>query len=191
MQISPHATQVLTELSNGDESAAQRLLPLVYEELRALAGSHFRRQRPDHTLQPTALVHEAFVRLIDQTNARWNDRAHFFAVAATAMRQILTDHARRRNAEKRGGEWDRVCLDEVVEKPQTTQEFDIVALDSVLTQLQALDERKHRVVELRYFGGLNLDEVASVMGVSKATVEREWRAARAWLSKELRQTEQS
>ena|SRR5215510_2374061 len=184
---SHEATLVLAELGQGDDSAAERLLPLVYAELRALAGSYFRRQRADHTLQPTALVHEAFVRLIDQTNAQWKDRAHFFAIAATAMRQILTDHARRHNADKRGGEWQKVSLDAAAAAPQDGEqgEIDIVALDEVLTRLQALDARKHRIVELRFFGGLSVEEVANVIGVSKTTVEGDWRSARAWLSAEL------
>ena len=185
MAASLQATQVLARINDGDASAAAQLLPLVYEELRALAGSHFKRQRPDHTLQPTALVHEAFVRLIDQTNAQWNDRAHFFAVAATAMRQILTDHARRRMADKRGGDWERVTLDQTVAASDDHEQIDLVALDEVLTRLAAMDARKHRIVELRFFGGLSVDDVARVLGVSKTTVEGDWRAARAWLSHEL------
>lgn len=178
------ATRVLAELREGDASAAERLLPLVYDQLRAVAGSYFRRQSADHTLQPTALVHEAFVRLIDQADAAWTDRAHFFAVAATAMRQILTDHARRRRSLKRGGDRARLTLDAAVE-PVTHREIDLIALDEALTRLAALDERKHRVVELRYFGGLTVEEVARVINVSKTTVENEWRAARAWLNVEL------
>jgi RNA polymerase sigma-70 factor, ECF subfamily len=159
----------------------------VYAELRALAGSYFRHQRSDHTLQPTALVHEAFVRLIDQSNAQWNDRAHFFAVAATAMRQILTDHARRHNADKRGGDWQKVSLDAAAAAPNSSDqgEIDIVALDEALTRLQSLDARKHRIVELRFFGGLSVDDVAKLLSVSKTTVEGDWRSARAWLSAEL------
>ena len=182
---------MLAELGQGDDSAAQRLLPLVYAELRALAGSHFRHQRADHTLQPTALVHEAFVRLIDQTNAQWNDRTHFFAVAATAMRQILTDHARRHNAEKRGGEWRKVCLDDAAagaaapQRSNASVEIDIIALDEALNQLQALDRRKHHIVELRFFGGLSIEDVANLIGVSTTTVENEWRSARAWLNSQL------
>lgn len=178
------ATQVLTELGRGDASAAQRLLPLVYDELRALAGGYLRRQPANHTLQPTALVHEAFVRLVDQTSVEWNDRAHFFAVAATAMRQILTDHARRRRAAKRGGNLQRVTLDAAV-TPRAEAQIDLVALDDALSQLVALDERKHRVVVMRFFGGLAVEDVARVLGVSKTTVESDWRAARAWLSVRL------
>lgn len=178
------ATQTLTELCGGDVSAADRLLSMVYIELRALAGSYFRRQRPDHTLQPTALVHEAFVRLIDQTNIQWKDRAHFFAVAATAMRQILTDHARRSHAAKRGGDWEQVALDDAV-KPSDGNQIDLITLDDALTRLSEFDPRKHRIVELRFFGSLAVEEVARVMEVSKTTVESEWRAARAWLNYEL------
>jgi RNA polymerase sigma-70 factor, ECF subfamily len=176
----------LRQLGDGDAEAARQLLPLVYEELRALAGGHFRRQRADHTLQPTALVHEAFVRLIDHTNAHYNDRAHFFAVAATAMRQILTDHARRKKADKRGGEWDKISLDHAA-GAASSQALDIVALDDALNQLAELDPRKHRVVELRFFGGLSVDEVAQVLKVSKTTVESDWRGARAWLNAQLSQ----
>ncbi|HRP61996.1 MAG TPA: sigma-70 family RNA polymerase sigma factor [Phycisphaerales bacterium] len=179
------ATMVLKQLGSGDSAAAQRLLPLVYEELRALAGSHFRHQRADHTLQPTALVHEAFVKLIDQTHTEYNSRAHFFAVAATAMRQILTDHARRKKADKRGGEWQRVSLDDVNRQETGRGEFDVVALDEALTKLEQLDPRRHRVVELRFFGGLSVDEAAQVLGISRSTVESDWRSARAWLSVEL------
>lgn len=177
------ATMILQQLGEGDASAAERLLPLVYEELRALAGSHFRGQRANHTLQPTALVHEAFVRLIDQPDGKWNSRAHFFAVAATAMRQILTDHARRKMADKRGGGWDKVGLEQVGGAPQA--DLDVVALDEALTKLAQLDPRRHRVVELRFFGGLSMEEIAEVLGVSKTTVESDWRGARAWLASEI------
>lgn len=183
--MSNDATMVLMQLGRGDAAASERLLPLVYQELRALAASHFRYQQPDHTLQPTALVHEAFVRLIDQTHAEYNGRAHFFAVAATAMRQILTDHARRKKADKRGGEWKKVSLEAAGSKGIATSDIDIVALDEVLSKLQELDPRRHRVVELRFFGGLSVDEAAHVLGVSKTTVESDWRSARAWLSMEL------
>ena len=178
------ATQMLTELCRGDASAAERLLPLVYFELRALAGSYFRHQRPDHTLQPTALVHEAFVRLIDQTDVKWKDKTHFFAVAATATRQILTDHARRSRAAKRGGDWEQVTLDDAV-KPLDEKRIDLIALDDAMTRLSEFDRRKHRIVELRFFGSLSVEEVARFIDVSKTTVESEWRAARAWLNYEL------
>lgn len=159
-------------------------MPLVYAELRGLAGSFFRKQQPDQTLQPTALVHEAFLRLVDQTNVEWTSRAHFLAVAALAMRQILADHARRRGAAKRGGEWGRMSLDQAV-APDGGSEIDIERLDAVLSKLEALDDRRHRVVVLRFFGGLTVGEVSKVMGVSTSTVEGDWRSARAWMSMEL------
>ncbi len=177
-------TMALQAVNRGDAAAVDRLLPLVYEELRALASSYFRAQPSDHTLQPTALVHEAFVRLIDRTGVKFNDRAHFFAVAATAMRQILTDHARRARAQKRGGSWDQVSLGDVV-IPNEDKLIDAIALDDALTELERLDARQHRVVELRFFGGLDMAEIARVIGVSKATVELDWRAARAWLNVQL------
>lgn len=177
-------TQLLADIGNGDQKAAARLFPLVYDELRALAGRYFRRQNPGHTLQPTGLVHEAFLRLIDQTNAQWKDRAHFFAVAATAMRQILVNHALARNAQKRGGGRRKLALTNNWAVDEGS-EFDAVELDEALRKLAALDERKAKVVELRFFGGLTVEEVAEVLGVSKATVEGDWRMARAWLSRAL------
>jgi len=185
MSATEHATAILAQLADGDAAAAERLMPLVYEELRALAGGYFRQQRADHTLQPTALAHEAFVKLIDQTSARFNDRAHFFAVAATAMRQILTDHARRARAEKRGGERRQVNIEDVNAEAANRSQIDLLALDDALAKLERQDPRQHRVVELRFFGGLSMEEIAGVIGVSKATVELDWRAARAWLNLQL------
>ncbi len=178
------ANRALAALGEGDSGAAQRLLPMVYAELRALAGSYFRGQRADHTLQPTALVHEAFVRLIDQSGIQWKSRAHFMAVAATAMRHILTDHARRTNAVKRGGGQHRIELTDGVALAGGT-DIDLAALAEALEKLAALDARKHRIVELRFFGGLSVDEAAEVLSVSKSTIESDWRAARAWLGVEL------
>lgn len=178
------ATEALRLISDGDANAAERLLPVVYAELRALAGSYFRGQPSDHTLQPTALVHEAFVRLIDQTSIQWKSRAHFMAVAATAMRHILTDHARRSNAAKRGGGQRCIELNEGIALSSAVQ-IDLVTLEDALSKLASYDSRKHRIVELRFFGGLSVDEAAEVLGVSKSTVESDWRAARAWLSVEL------
>jgi RNA polymerase sigma factor (TIGR02999 family) len=182
------ATRELLLWASGDRAAAQRLLPLVYQELRGLAGAMFRERRPDPTLQPTALVHEAFVRLIESERVDTRDRMHFRAVAASAMRQILADHARRRRALKRGGGAARVTW---AEPPASTASgeptaVDLVQLDDALERLAALDERQHRIVELRFFAGLEVDEVATVLEVSKSTVEREWRAARAWLGVRLR-----
>lgn len=187
------ATRLLGEIGSGDGEAAKRLLPIIYSQLRALAGNYFRGQPGDHTLQATALVHEAFLRLIDQSAGAFRDRSHFFAVAAVAMRQILTDHARRVGAAKRGG--GRRRLDVAVCDPAeraggaggagAIDAIDILALDEALSELAALDSRKHRVVELRYFGGLSVEDVAEVIGVSKRTVESDWRAARAWLGARL------
>jgi RNA polymerase sigma factor (TIGR02999 family) len=180
---SANVSTVLGELAAGDASAVQRLLPLVYDELRALAAGYFRGQPQNQTLQPTALVHEAYLRMVDQT-AAWKDRAHFLAVAALALRQILADHARRRAADKRGGGWGRVTLDAAV-TPPGEPEVDLEKLDAALGKLESLDERRHRVVVLRFFGGLAVDDVAEVLGVSKTTAESDWRSARAWLSREL------
>jgi RNA polymerase sigma factor (TIGR02999 family) len=176
-----HVTETLTTLAGGDSSAASRLMPLVYDELRRLAASYFKGQPGNHTLQPTALVHEAFMRLVDQTSAQWNDRVHFFAVAATAMRQILVSHARKRNAGKRGGGRRAVRLDNTP-GPVIELDDDLIALDESLTHLAELDERKARVVEAKFFGGLNHEEIALVMGISRSTVEADWRFARAWLA---------
>ncbi len=177
-------TRLVSNLAGGDPKAAEELLPVVYHELRSLAGRYLRGQRSDHTLQPTALVHEAYLKMINQSQARWQDRAHFFAVAATAMRQILVSHAVARAAHKRGGGRARVALEgDLIGEKQP--EFDPIALDEALKRLAALDERKAKVVELRFFSGLTVDEVAEVLSVSKSTVEGDWRMARAWLSREL------
>jgi RNA polymerase sigma factor (TIGR02999 family) len=185
--MSANATEILHAMRHGDPKAAEALLPLVYEELRQLAERSFRRQRAGHTLQATALAHEAWMRLIDQTSVAYNDRRHFFAVAATAMRQILTDHARRVGAAKRGGDLARFALEDAdgAIAGDDAHALDMLALDAALTRLAALDERKHRVVELRFFGGLSMDDIAETMGVSKRTVESDWRGARAWLLREL------
>jgi RNA polymerase sigma-70 factor (ECF subfamily) len=177
-------TRLVSRAGAGDANASARLMELVYEELRALAGS-YARGRPDQTLQPTALVHEAFLRLVDVPAGEWTDRAHFFAVAATAMRQVLADQARRRGAQKRGSAWDKVTLAGVA-LPGERDELDLLALDAALSELAALDERKHRVVELRFFGGLTVEEVAELLSVSVSTVESEWRAARSWLALRLK-----
>jgi RNA polymerase sigma-70 factor, ECF subfamily len=178
------ATIMLKELRDGRPSASERLFPVVYGELRALAGSYFKGQQPSHTLQPTALVHEAYLKLIDQTSTQWTDRAHFFAVAATAMRQILIDHARAAGAAKRGGGWQRLTIDQV-EEASSLDRLDVLALDEVLTKLAKVDPRQGRVVELRFFGGLSVEETAEVLSVSSRTVELDWRMAKAWLSREL------
>lgn len=179
-------TQLLARLSAGDRQAADVLLPLVYDELRLIAERCFRRQPSGHTLQPTALVHEAYLRLADTHGTDWKDRAHFFAVAALAMRQILVNHALARAAQKRGGDRRRVAIEEgVVAAGGPPGELDILDLNASLEKLKAIDERKHRLVELRFFAGLSVEEVAEVMGLSKSTVEADWRSARAWLNLEL------
>ena len=178
-------TRILQDLSDGDDAAAGRLLPLVYDELRGLARSYFARQSPGHTLQPTALVHEAWVKLAGHDGA-WTGRAHFFAVAARAMRQVLMNHARDRNAAKRGGGCDRITLDEAVTPVAGAgREVDLLALDEALERLSHRSERQARVIELRFFGGLTIPEAAHVLGVGTTTVEDDWHFAKAWLAREL------
>ncbi len=183
--VSPHrVTQLLAEWSHGDNAALGELTPLVYEELRRLAHHFMEGQRPDHTLQTTALVDEAYLRLADQTAPSWQNRAHFFAVAARAMRQILVNYAKSSRAQKRGGGALKVELEEgVIVSPEQSQA--IVDLHEALERLGTLDSRKARVVELKYFGGLNHDEIAEVMKVSTVTVRRDWVFAKAWLYTEL------
>src|SRR5438552_9515519 len=177
-------TDLLTRWSQGDDAALPELTPLVYEELRRLAHRHVGGERPDHTLQTTALVNEAYLRLADQTNLRWQNRAHFFAVAARAMRRILVTYARSQRSQKRGGGALKVDLDEAaLVSPEESQE--IVDLHEALETLATLDSRKAQVVELKYFGGLNYDEMAAVLKISPVTVRRDWRFAKAWLYKEL------
>jgi RNA polymerase sigma factor (TIGR02999 family) len=177
-------TELLIEWSEGRREALDQLLPLVYDELRGIASRYLRREPADHTLQPTALVHEAYVRLIDQRRVRWRNRAHFYAVAAQMMRRILVDHARTRRAEKRGAGWERVPFVED-ETAAASGDVDVVALDEALQRLATFDAQQERIVELRYFGGLTIDEVAEVIGISAATVVREWTIAKAWLRAEL------
>ena len=177
-------TQLLAHWSEGDEAALGELTPLVYDELRRLAHHFMSGQRPDHTLQTTALVSEAYLRLADQTNPSWQNRAHFFAVAARAMRQILVNYAKSNSAQKRGGGALKIELDEaVLASPE--QAAEIVDLHEALERLATLDARKAHVVELKYFGGLNHDEIAEVMKVSAVTVRRDWVFAKAWLHNEL------
>ncbi len=177
-------TELLAQWSNGDNAALVVLTPLIYEELRRLAHHQMAGQRSDHTLQTTALVNEAYLRLADQTNPNWQDRAHFFAVAARAMRQIVVDYARSYQSQKRGGGALKIELDEAaLVSPGEAKE--IVELHEALEELATLDSRKAEVVELKYFGGLNYDEIAEVLKVSKITVRRDWEFARAWLHREL------
>jgi RNA polymerase sigma factor (TIGR02999 family) len=179
-----HATALLVRVNEGDVAAANELLPLVYEQLRALAGSYFRGQPADHSLQPTALVHEAYLKLVNAPSSNWQGRVHFCAVAATAMRQILHDRARRRRTAKRGGDARRVPLEQM-ETPTGGEKIDLVALDEALERLGQLAPRQARIVELRFFGGLTIAQAADVLAVSPATVENDWRVARAWLNREL------
>jgi RNA polymerase sigma factor (TIGR02999 family) len=183
--VSPHrVTQLLAQWSHGDGSALAELSPLVYEELRRLAHRHMEGQRPGHTLQTTALVNEAYLRLADQTNPSWQNRAHFFAVAARAMRQILISYARSQRAEKRGGGGLKVELDEVA-LISAEESKEIVDLHEALERLATLDSRKAQVVELKYFGGLNYEEMAEVLKISRVTVRRDWEFAKVWLYTEL------
>jgi RNA polymerase sigma factor (TIGR02999 family) len=181
---SDSVTRLLVDVRLGRRDALDRLLPLVHDELHRIAAGYMRRERADHTLQPTALVNEAYLRLVDQRDVEWRDRAHFLGVAAQLMRMILVDHARARRAAKRAGGAERVPLDETV-LVGGERDIDLLALDEALGRLAAFDAGLCRVVELRYFGGLTTRETAEVLGVSPATVEREWATARGWLRREL------
>jgi RNA polymerase sigma-70 factor (ECF subfamily) len=185
--VSAEATRLLEKAADGDEKAVSRLMPLVYDELRRIAASYLRREKPGQTLQATALVNEAYIRLISERAHNFQNRAHFLAIAALSMRQILVQRARRRNAAKRGGDPQRVALDEkwLAAAGDTPGDVDVLALDAALTRLAALDERQAKVVELRYFGGLTVEETADALGISPATVKRHWTLARAWLWREL------
>ena len=197
-------TQLLAKWRGGNEAALGELTGLVYQELRSLAQRHLRRERHNHTIQRTALVHEAFVRLVNQQSVDWQSRAHFFGLASNLMRRILVDHARARLASKRGGGLAAVSLDEITnpEEPEDTggsarasyaepahidgeTDDDVTAIDAALTRLTALDERQAKIVEMRYFGGLTIEETAQALEISDATVKREWTLARAWLKREL------
>jgi RNA polymerase sigma factor (TIGR02999 family) len=181
-------TRLLMNWSNGDSAALDELLPVVYDELRQQAERYLRREQPGHTLQATALVNEAFLRLIDQSQISWHNRAHFFGAAANLMRQILIQHARAKHAEKRGGDAQKLYLDEVTglaDNLVKEQNLDLLALDDALQQLAAVAPQQSRVVELRFFGGLSIEETATVLGISPATVKREWNMAKAWLHREI------
>ena len=178
------ATVLLKRIETGDASAAEELLPIIYGELHQVAQRFMSRENPGHTLQPTALVHEAWMKLVGQTRHQWNGRTHFLAVAAHAMRAILVDHARSRRALKRGGRRDRVVLEEAVAFYEQ-RAVDLLDLDTAMSRLAGIDQQLAQVVELRFFGGLTNDEVGKVIGVSTPTVERRWRVARAWLQKAL------
>ena len=177
-------SELLVQWKRGDQEALQSLLPLVYDELRRIANHHLQAERAGHTLQSTALVHEAYLRLVDHEPLRLDNRAHFFAVASHLMRQILVDYARKRRAAKRGGDDLTLTLDEAIALPRK-RELDLVALDDALNKLAAMDARQSRIVEMRFFGGLSIEEMADALGISSATVERHWRIARVWLFQEL------
>jgi RNA polymerase sigma factor (TIGR02999 family) len=183
------SSQVITRLlagwSRGDRAAFDQLVPVVYDELHRIAGQRLQHERPNHTLQPTALVNEAYLKLIDQRQPHWRNRAHFFAIAATLMRRILVDHARSRAAHKRGEGLPAISLEQV-DVPAPEPQMDVVALDHALERLASIDPRQSRLVELRYFGGLSIEETAEVLGISPTTISREWCSAKAWLYREMR-----
>lgn len=176
-------TILLGQMSAGSSTAPDELLPLVYEDLRRLAHAYFSKENSDHTLQATALVHEAYLRLVKWENVSWQNRAHFFAVAAEVMRKILIDHARKRNALKRSG-GQRIVLDDAVSLPDK-KDFDILKLEEALVALEAIDPRQAKIVELRFFGGLSIEETAYILDISETTVRREWTFAKAWFQREL------
>lgn len=186
---STQVTELLLRWSEGDVDAREQLVPLVYDELRRLARHYLAAQRNNHTLQSTALVHEAYLRLIEHKSVRWDNRVHFFAVAAQLMRRILVDHARMKHAQKRGGNCMTLQLDEEVAS-SSQREVNLVALDDALDSLAKLDERQCRLVELRFFGGLSIDEASRALEISPATVKREWATARLWLLREMSRDEQ-
>ncbi len=186
---SHEVTQLLVSWSGGDEAASDKLFPLIYDVLRKQARSFLRRERGGHTLQTTALVHEAYLKLIDQSEVRWQNRAHIFAIAAQAMRRILLDYARQNLAEKRGGAAQKISLDDGENAPQNishSPDANLIALDEALQELDKIDREQSRIVELRYFGGLTTEETAEVLKISPRTVAREWAMARAWLYRNLK-----
>ena len=180
----PGVTQILREWNEGDKDAPNRLVPLIYDELRRLAAVYLQRERPDHTLQATALVHEAYLKLVDQKSAEWKNHAHFCSVAAHLMRRILVKHAETHNAQKRGGKMEKVCLEETRELAQDSAP-DLLELDDALKSFAVSHPRESEVVELKFFGGLDVAEIAEVLQVSSKTVLRDWQFAKAWLSRKL------
>jgi RNA polymerase sigma factor (TIGR02999 family) len=181
----PRVTELLLNWRQGDQDAREQLIPLVYGELRRVARRYLRQERPDHTLQSGALVHEVYLRLLRQKTPQWESRAHFFGVAAQLMRHILVDHARSRNAAKRGAGVPRLALDEQMAPPQS-RNLDLLALDDALNRLAELDPQQSKLIEVRFFGGLSIEETAVVLNISPATVKREWTTARAWLQREMK-----
>lgn len=185
-ELQHEVTQILHDWSGGDRAAPERLMPLVYDELRRLARVFLARERGGHTLQPTALVNEAYLRLVDQTHANWQNRAHFYGIAASMMRRVLIDHARAHATDKRGGAAIRLSIDDI-QVPVEQRAAGLVALDEALERLSQIDERKSKIVEMRFFGGLSDEEIAEVLSVSTRTVLRDWKTARLWLYRELLQ----
>ncbi|HXK06419.1 MAG TPA: sigma-70 family RNA polymerase sigma factor [Verrucomicrobiae bacterium] len=181
----PDVTKLLVNWSHGDQGALEQLMPLVYGELRRLAAAYLRRERSNHTLQSTALVHEAFLRMVHQQDVQWRNRAHFYGIAAQMIRRILVDYARGQHAEKRGAGAVKLVLDEALAVPQQSPDVDLLSLNDALDRLTELDERQSRVVELRFFAGLSIEETAEVMHLSPASIKREWQTARAWLFREM------
>ena len=182
---SPKITQMLREWGEGKSEALDELLPHIYNELHRQAAAYLRRERPNHTLQTTALVHEAYLKLIDQKQVEWKSRGHFFALAAQAMRRILVDHAKGRHREKRGGPNENVPLEDELLAVAEETNIDVIALDEALSRLAKFDPQQERIVEMRYFAGLSLDETAAAIGISRATAARDWAVAKAWLHREL------
>ena len=183
-----NVTELLLDWSNGDKAALDRILPIVYDELRKQAARYLRHERAGHTLQTTALIHEAYIRLVDQKNVRWQNRAHFFGISAQMMRRILVDHARTKGRVKRGGSDIKVSLDDANLMAKPTN-LDLVALDEALDRLAEIDEQQSKIVELRFFSGLTVEETAEVLKISTATVKRDWSMAKAWLHREVTRNE--
>jgi len=183
--VDANITAMLRDWNSGRPEAVEELLPLIYDELHRRAAAYMRRERQNHTLQPTALVHEAYIKLLDQRGGKWNDREHFFAIASKVMRRILVDHAKSRHRQKRGGTSEDLPLDDALIAGVDLDRTDLMALDEALTRLAKLDEQQERLVELRYFAGLTLDEAARALGISRATAARDWQWAKAWLHREM------
>ena len=185
MSAPEEITELLIDWGKGDQAALEKLMPLVYNELRRLAGNYLRREPAGHTLQPTALVNEAYLKLIGQRNAKWQNRAHFFAISAKLMRRILVDHARQRQAANRGGSEQELLSITSAETLLKQPEIDLLALNEALDELAQMDPQQGRIVELKFFGGFSIEETAEVLNISHATVERDWKMARAWLRRQL------
>ncbi|HEX6732288.1 MAG TPA: sigma-70 family RNA polymerase sigma factor [Pyrinomonadaceae bacterium] len=188
MQPTQNVTELLVGWGNGDKAALDQILPIVYDELRKQAARYLRRERAGHTLQTTALIHEAYIRLVDQKNVRWQNRAHFFGISAQLMRRILVDHARAKGRAKRGGSDIRVSLDDANLTAKAAN-LDIIAVDEALERLAQIDEQQSKIVELRFFSGLTVEETAEVLKISPATVKRDWSMAKAWLHREISRNE--